>query len=389
MYCINGKQIEFVEQAEHVGVIRSTEGNLPNLLQRISSFKRSLGSMISCGLSKGRRSNPAASLRILTIYSTPVLMSGLASLVLSDSEVSAIDQQYKRTLQNLMKLKVNSPSPLVHFVAGSLPATAILHMKQISLFGMVCRLPGDPLNQQAWQVLLTSPSSSKSWFMQLRNLLLQYQLPHPLKLLDSPPSKEAFKKLVKAKVLDYWETKFRAEASFLPSLVYFHPQYLSLKTTHRLWTAAGPKSYEVAKARIQLLFLSSQYPCAKFVRHWTPDNPKGLCSFLTCKQSQVVESPEHVLLNCPAYTSTRDNMISLCLKTKQPKIHSLVTSLLLSNAQQSLMQFLLDPSSFPEVIKCAQNFGEHIYNDVFYLGRTWCFALHRERMKRIGRWNFR
>ena len=198
---INGEQIEFVEQAEHVGVIRSTEGNLPNLLQRISSFKRSLGSMISCGLSKGRRSNPAASLRILTIYSTPVLMSGLASLVLSDSEVSAIDQQYKRTLQNIMKLSVNSPSSLVHFIAGSLPATAILHIKQISLFGMVCRLPGDPLNQHAWQVLLTSPSSAKSWFILVRNLLLQYQLPHPLKLLESPPSKEVFKKLVKAKVL--------------------------------------------------------------------------------------------------------------------------------------------------------------------------------------------
>ena len=34
------KCIDFVEQAEHVGVLRSSDGNLPNLLQRFASFKK-------------------------------------------------------------------------------------------------------------------------------------------------------------------------------------------------------------------------------------------------------------------------------------------------------------------------------------------------------------
>ena len=112
---VNDIQIEFVKEAEHVGVIRSVEGNLPNILQRFSSFKGALGAIVSCGLAKGHRSNPACSLRILSIYATPVLMSGLGSLVLSSYESSLVDQQYKRTLQGLLKVSVNSPSTLVHF----------------------------------------------------------------------------------------------------------------------------------------------------------------------------------------------------------------------------------------------------------------------------------
>ena len=134
----------------------------------------------------------------------------------------------------------------------------------------------------------------------MRNLLLMYQLPHPLNLLANPPTKESFKKLVKAKVTDYWDTKLRMEASFLPSLPYFCPEFLSLTSTHRLWTSAVNNSYELAKSRIQLLFLCSQYPCAKLTRHWSSDNSLGLCSFPSCRENNIVESPGHVLLHCPA-----------------------------------------------------------------------------------------
>ena len=89
---INGETVQFVDEAEHFGVLRSTSGNMPNILNRIAAFKKALGAIVSCGLAKGRRSNPAASLRILTIYATPVLMSGLSSLLLSSKEISCIDQ---------------------------------------------------------------------------------------------------------------------------------------------------------------------------------------------------------------------------------------------------------------------------------------------------------
>ena len=384
---MDGSEVKFVEQAEHVGVIRSTDGNMPNILQRLRSFKQGLGSVISCGLARGHRSNPTASLRILSMYGTPRLLSGLPSLVLSAKEISIIDQQYKRTLQSIMKLAVNSPPCLVHFLAGSLPGTAILHLRQLSLFVMICLLPGDPLHDQAIQVLLTSPSSSGSWFLQVRNLMLQYQLPHPLLLLTNPPNKKSCKHLIKSKVLDFWETKLRA--SFLPSLPYFQPQYLSLNSPHRLWTSAGVKSYEVAKARVQALFLSCQYPCAKLARHWSLTNPRGLCLYPRCHEKQEVESIEHILLYCPAYKQTRVKLISLCLRTKNHTTHKIVTNILLSGSETKIMQLLLDCSVIPDVISLAQLYGEDLYRDIFYLGRTWCYSIYRDHMKRLGKWNFR
>ena len=143
---------------------------------------------MSRGLARGSRSNPVASLRILSIYATPVLMSGLASLVLSPKEIGSVDQQYKRTLQNITKLSTNTTASVISFVTGSLPATAILHLKQLTLFGMITRMENDPLNIHARHVLLTGGvTSPKSSFLQVRNLLLQYRLPHPRSLLEHPP----------------------------------------------------------------------------------------------------------------------------------------------------------------------------------------------------------
>ena len=386
---IGNNTIEFSEEAEHVGVVRSSQGNMPHILARIAATKKALGALVSCGLAQASRSNPITSLRILTIYGTPVLMSGLSSLVLSPTEVATVDQQLKRLLQKLMKISVSSPPALVYFASGSLPGTAILHLKQISLFSMICRLEKSSINQYARQTLLTGNINNTSWFSQVRRLLQQYKLPHPLELLDNPPPKKAFKKKVKAMVVDFWEIKLREQATYLPSLRYFHCQYFSLCKPHKLWEAAGSKSYEVTKARVQFLFLCSQYPCASLTRHWTSDNPLGLCTASPCREDEVIESPEHVLLYCPAYTSTRLNLLSLCLQLEHEVSHTLIVSYLLGKSEQQLMQVLLDCSSLPPVITAAQTHGPQIFNDLFYIGRTWCFSIHRERLKRLHRWNFR
>ena len=189
-------------------------------------------------------------------------------------------------------------------------------------------------------------------------------------------------------MIDFWETKLRGEAAYLPSLRYFNCQYFSLSTPHKLWSSAGSKSYEVAKARVQLLFLSSQYPCASLTKHWSSESSLGLCTFPSCQSNLVVETPEHLLLYCPAYNATRLNLLSLSFKLKHPVSHSLMVGYLLGKSESQLMQVLLDCSSLPQVILAAQVHGTGIYNDLYYIGRTWSSSIHREQMKRLHRWNF-
>ena len=77
---IYGKKIAPLHQAEHIGVIRSDQGNLPHLLGRILSHKKAKFAILSSGISRGHRGNPAAAIVLEDIYALPVLLSGDSSL---------------------------------------------------------------------------------------------------------------------------------------------------------------------------------------------------------------------------------------------------------------------------------------------------------------------
>ena len=47
---IDGHQINFSEEAEHVGVLRSVNGNLPHIMKRISAHRKALGATLSSGI---------------------------------------------------------------------------------------------------------------------------------------------------------------------------------------------------------------------------------------------------------------------------------------------------------------------------------------------------
>ena len=151
-------------------------------------------------------------LRAERIFRSPVLFSGLAALILNKTGVDIIAQHVKKTTQDLLKLHQKTTEPSIFLVSGTLPGEATLHLKQLTLFGMICRLPGNILNTIAKHILHTSKDNDKSWFAQIRNLCYRYALPHPLILLDTPPTKLAFKSKIKTNVVDYCQTKLRDEA---------------------------------------------------------------------------------------------------------------------------------------------------------------------------------
>ena len=190
-------------------MIRSCDGNMPKLMKRFTAHRRALQANLPSGTARRHRGNIAAGLKVEKIYSMPVLYSGLASLVLTSQEINHLDQHYINTLRNLLKSHPGTPQAFVYFMTGGLPGKAILHLRQLSLFSMITHLPMNPLFKRAKTVLTSHQPSSKSWFNQIRGICLMYCLPHPLNLLEQPLTKDAFKKLVKSHVTDYWERKLR------------------------------------------------------------------------------------------------------------------------------------------------------------------------------------
>ena len=163
----------------------------------------------------------------------------------------------------------------------------------LTFFGMVTRLTSDPLNIHARYALTTTKTTSRSWFCQIRDICLLYSLPHPLSLMSFPPSKDEFKKRIKAHVISYWEDKLRGEAALLPSLTNFKPEFMSLKTPHLLWRTARSNPYEVA---------------GYLEKHWS-SNREGIC--YNCLQAQ--ETIEHILISCISYQETKKNLYNLWL----------------------------------------------------------------------------
>ena len=279
-------------------------------------------------------------------------MDSLSSyLALSRAELSAINQHHKDTVQQLARLLPKTPRSVCYFLAGSLPGVAYIHLRQISLLGMICNMQGSILHQYAISVFSTNKTSG-SWFHQVRNTCLQYKLPHPLKLLSSrpPPAKKWLKNQAKKKVIDYWEQTLREEAASLESLQYFHPQFMSLESPHPIFMSAKSSSYEVTKAGVQALLLSGRYRTERLSRHWSA-NPNGHCLYPSCNRLGISEDVEHILLYCPSLSKTRASLAKFTLdySRDQPHIQSIL--LTYTNPTNPLfVQFLLDCSVIPEVI---------------------------------------
>ena len=268
-----------------------------------------------------------------------------------------------------------------------MPGEALVHIKQLSLLGMISRLPGSTLHTLAIEIY-SRRSTSLSWFHQVRAISLQYQLPHPLVLLKSPTSysKVSYKKLVQQKITDYWEKLLRAEADHLESLEYFNPNYMSLSKPHPIFLSAYSSSYEIVKATVQAVFLSGRYRTERLSRFWLK-NPDGFCLSSSCDGLQIQEDLPHILLNCRSLAPTRAKLAAFTLHYARlnPEVSDIVLTFTNPHHPQ-FIQFLLDCSSMPQVIFFAQKYGNTALYKLFKVTRAWCYSLHRDRLKSLGRW---
>ena len=90
-------------------------------------------------------------------------------------------------------------------------------------------------NPPGRRALTSLPCNKKSWFINARLICLQYNLQDPLLLMQEPPNKVLRKRQCKSAVMSYWEEKLPQQASQLPSLLYFKPQFMSFRDPHFIW----------------------------------------------------------------------------------------------------------------------------------------------------------
>ena len=378
---IQGSKIHFDTLAEHVGVIRTPKnGNMSHIIGRISSHRRAVQSVLHCGIARSHRGNIAAGLRLEKIYGAPVLLSGCASLVLSIAEMTTLHSHYCTVTRQILRLPKNTPECFVMLVSGSLPATALLHLRILSLLGMISRLGREGILFQIGCNALTSAASKKSWFIAARLVTQKYGLTDPLLVIQQPVSRLKWKAACRKKVTEWWEGHYRGQAMMLESLAFFKAHWFSLSRPHLIISAPG-SPYEVGRAATVLHMLSGRYITDHRSRRWDKSNPEGLCRL--CPAPAPVGDLTHQLLFCNALEPARTKAVLHwgLFTAERPYLRPLVTHYSMSTMENS-MAFLLDPCSCPMVISSAQDLkNQAIFNECLYLGRVWCHGNHKLRMK--------
>ena len=249
---------------------------------------------------------------------------------------------------------------------------------------MISRLPNCMLFSIAKTSLLSTPPS-RSWFSQILKLFKQYQLGQPLDLLCSPLPKEVFKRLVKKKVLNYWEQHLRAdlEDSHYSSLTFFKPQFMSLTSPHPLWSSAGSSPANIVMATIQARLVSGRFRTERLCRHWSK-NKQGIC-LLSPGCHDISEDVPHILQGCVALHETRVMLLKYTRKYCED-VPPYISDLIMTNTDVSspeFCQFLLDCSTLPNIIRATQ---EHDATNGFNVTRTWVYTIHKKRLKLLVRW---
>ena len=388
----NSSKIPFSREAEHVGILRCTSpGNMASILARLSAHNRALHAVLPAGLARRHHGNPAAALRVEQLYGLPILLSGLAALVLSKSEQDTLDHHHKVKLEGLHRLYPRTPAPVVFFLAGSLPASAKYHLRQLSLRGMVARLGPDSILHRYGRHILASPPSScppssSPWFVQIRQVSQKYGLPDPLYVLANPPTKGEWKSKTKLLVLDYCAEQLRAEAAALDSLEHFRASHMSLRHPSPIWTSCGNNQYEVKKATVQARMFSGRYRTCWMRRHFGVGET-GVCRVPGCSGSTPGTLMHLATGQCPGLT-TAVRAATLHWSNfilKNPILNPLV-QVLSQEEPAKFLEFLLDPSTQPSVISLVQEHGKVVMDQLCHLSRTWLYLLHRERFKKLGLW---
>ena len=378
---VNGEEIFPTDQATHVGVVRSVEGNGPNIAARVLAHRKAVYSVLHAGLAKGHRANPAASMRVESVYGVSVLLSGLASLVLTSKEENLLDQHFKVHVQRLLRLHQATPSPVVFLLAGCLPLPAQLHLRMFSLFGQLCRLrAGDNiLAMQAANIFSAASPSSKSCFWKIRKLCLQYGLPHPSAWLTIQPTKLQVKAVCKSAVLRFWLDRMRTHADSLPSLKYLRTGFLGLTKCHPMFTTCGSSPWEVEKATTQARLLSGRYRVEALSGHWVPWNKEGMCVLPGCWRTSNHHkgTVENMLLSCSSLSPTRQNLVQFNISFLQANPH--LAQLVQECLESDPIQFWLDPSTTAPFISAVQSHGVGILSGLFKLTRNYCHGLHKAR----------
>ena len=136
----------------------------------------------------------------------------------------------------------------------------------------------------------------------------------------------------------------------------------------------------------QAQMLSGRYRTQHLCSLWSP-NTSEFCQ-LSPECATTVEDIDHILKFCPALSKTRKKLLNYSLSyCDNFDAIKTIGEKYCHPAHPQFCQFLLDCSTLSDVIRTAQIYDDSVLEYLFNITRTFCYNMHKERLKILGRWN--
>jgi exonuclease III len=286
----------------HLGIERTTTGHAKLMNGRVLVAQRTVYALIPSGMYGQDGLSPVIMRKLLSAYVIPRMMHGLETLILTQGDVDKLERGYKNILRNLMSLRKNIASSAVYLMMGQLPIEAELHLRILTLYGMISRQDDQTaIKQLARRQLATQTNPCNSWFGYVASIAKSYDLYTSIhSALEIKFSKEEWSGLIKKAITDTWFHRLKRDAIQRTSLRYLDINLLIQGEAHPLWPETA-HTYGIQSAGYRAKMVTGTYILqanrARF-NQFTVDPTCTLCN-------APVEDLPHFITECSALDTVR------------------------------------------------------------------------------------
>ena len=374
---LNGQTVMVEDDNEHLGqVVSGLDQEKKNVDLRLSKGRGALFSLLGPAFQHKSFLGPKARHHIYRTYVTPIVLSGLSSIVLRKADLAPLTGFHRKTLRGILRFSKTSNIPAIHFLLGELPIEGQLHRDTFSLLYSVWANPQSKIYSIVKYLLKTSSSNSRTWSMYVRFLAQKYGLPDPLTTLESDlRSKSNFKESVMTKISAFHENDLRQMAVNNSRMNYLNVSLLSLRGRYHPALNNLITPHDVEKSRHHLKMLAGDYYTYQIKASQSGGSPHcRVCD----SDENTPEDTAHMISTCNAYTDTRERIKKQLKQICTENIQYLDFEHISSNTN-TFCQFILDPSSMN--LEHRVHINDPFLGEVFKLSRNLCYAIHTTRMK--------
>ena len=257
---LNGEEIKISEKEKHVCLQRTERwSNRETVEERIKTGRSSAYAIFGSGYHGLNGLPPSISTRMVLLFVTPVMLHSLEALILQNGELELLEIQFRKMLRCLQHLPESTALPAVYLLLGCLPIQAQYELRKLGFFNR-CLLRENSVEQEVMKRQLSMKDlDSHSWTVDLRLLLHKYELPGAFSLTMATLGKELWKRMVKDKVTEHWESKLREQMRNRKTLEYMNPEVCAVAVVHPVWRFCRTGA-DIYTASVKVRLMVKRYP---------------------------------------------------------------------------------------------------------------------------------